>query len=75
MKKNPNKITTYEVVVKEIEIDGRYFTIKYDFWVNGVLKTKDGEYNDDHSWEHDVKGFMDILVNGLAAKNVMEQEQ
>ena len=74
MKKTINKITTYEVVIKEIEIDGRYFTIKYDFWIDSKLQTKDGEYHDDHAWERDQKGFMKMLENGSAAKDIISRE-
>ena len=74
MKKIINKITTYEVVIKEIVIDDRYYTIKYDFWIDGVLKTKNGEYNDDHVRGHEKNDFMKVLEDGFAVENVIERD-
>lgn len=66
------QLTTVEVEIGEIIVDGKYYSFPFKLWVNAKLKSE-GEYQSDHSWDNK-KAFIRMLLSGEAAKSVIEQE-
>lgn len=66
------QLTTIEVEIGYITVDGKYYSFPFKLWVNGELKSE-GEYQSDHSWDNK-KAFIKMQLDGEAAKSVIEQE-
>ena len=66
------QLTTIEVEIGFITVDGKYYSFPFKLWVDGKLKSE-GEYSSDHSWD-DRAAFIRMQLNGEAAKSVIEQE-
>lgn len=67
MKTIVNNVT---VNIDDVKVDKRYFSFKYKIFVDGKLK-KDSEYESDHVWSDDIKGFRSLLKSSLALKIVL----
>jgi hypothetical protein len=66
------QLTTFEVEIGFITVDGKYYSFPFKLWVNSKLHSE-GEYSSDHDWD-DRKAFIRMLLDGEAAKSVIEQE-
>ena len=69
---NRIQLTTVEVEIGFITIDGRNYSFPFKLWVNAKLKSE-GEFSGDHDWD-DKKAFIRMQLEGEAAKSVIEQE-
>lgn len=70
--KNRKKLITIEVEIGEIDVDDKYYSFDYVLWVNSKKKVE-SRYESDHSWGNNKKGLIRMLLNGEAAKLVIEQ--
>jgi hypothetical protein len=60
------------VEVWNIVVDKRYYSFRYRITMNNRL-AKQGEYENDHSWSDDVKGFERLLKEDGAVSLALEQ--
>jgi len=66
------KMTVIEVVIDDIVVDNKYYSFQYVVKVNGIERGS-GEYQNDHAWGDDHKGFIAMLEAGEAVKSAIDE--
>jgi len=66
------KMTVIEVVIDDIVVDDKYYSFQYKVKVNGIERAS-AEYQNDHAWGTDHKGFIAMLEAGEAVKLALEE--
>ncbi len=64
--------TLIEVAIANIEVDNYYYSFDYAITIDGEIECE-GEYQSDHAWQDDIKGFKKMLKDNGAVRLALEQ--